>query len=209
MTTVSPGYAGLGRRIAENGATSIWIGDKAQLRGYEPQDAEPLDLFAHSADQRSGWMIMPPQSRVATRKVFEEAAEKRPEPETLEFPLVIARREDDLLVGTINIHDVDQINGTFSYGVGINPPHKGNGYAAEAVILTLRFMFDERRFQKCGVQVHDYNEASQTLHRKLGFVEEGRMRRALFLGGNYHDSLLYGITVEEFHALYPELKPTL
>jgi RimJ/RimL family protein N-acetyltransferase len=209
MTSNSPGYAGLGRRIAANGATSIWIGDKAQLRGYEPQDADVLDLYAHSADQRSGWMIMPPPSRASTKKVFEEAAGKQFGPETMEFSLVIARREDDLMVGTMNVHDVDQINGTFCYGVGINPQHKGNGYAAEAAVLALRFMFDERRFQKCTVRVYDYNSASQSLHRKLGFVEEGRLRRSLFLGGDYHDMLLYGMTAEEFHALYPELKPEL
>jgi RimJ/RimL family protein N-acetyltransferase len=209
MTTHVPGYSGLDERIAARGSGSIWIGDKVQLRAREPQDADVIPLFAHSADERSGWMIMPPRSRVATRKLFEESAEERPGPGTLEFGLAIARREDDLMVGGINVNEVDQTNGTFAYGVGIGPEHKGNGYAAEAVLLVLRFMFDERRFQKCEARVYDYNSASISLHRKLGFVEEGRLRRHLFLAGEYRDEFIFGMTVEEFHQLYPRLKPTL
>lgn len=209
MTILSSGFSGLDERIAANGSTSIWVGDKAQLRAHEPDDVDSLDLFAHSADQRSGWMIMPPQSRVATRKNFEEIAGKQPGPDTLEFPLVIARREDDLIVGGINTHDVDQVNGTFSYGVGIRPEHKGNGYAAEAILLFLRFMFDERRFQKCEPKAYAFNAPSIALHRKLGFVEEGRLRSHMFVAGEYHDVLSFGMTAAEFHGLYPKLKIAL
>jgi RimJ/RimL family protein N-acetyltransferase len=204
-------YSGLDERIAVHGADSIWVGDKVQLRAREPGDADAdgIGLFENSADERSGWMIMPPRSRVATRKLFEEAAEKRPGPGTLEFDLAIARREDDLFVGGINVNEADQTNGTFTYGVGLHPEHKGNGYAAEAVVLVLRFMFDERRFQKCEARVYDYNTASISLHRKLGFVEEGRLRRHLFLAGEYRDEFIFGMTVDDFHQLYPKLKPAL
>jgi RimJ/RimL family protein N-acetyltransferase len=209
MTTRLPDYRGLDERIAARGADSIWVGDKIQLRARKPQDADVIPLFEHSADERSGWMILPPRSQVATRKAVEESAERRPGPQTLELDLAIARREDDLMVGGISVSEVDQTNGTFAYGVGIGREHKGNGYAAEAVLLVMRFMFDERRFQKCEARVYDYNSASISLHRKLGFVEEGRLRRHLFLAGEYRDELLFGMTVEEFRQLYPKLKSTL
>jgi RimJ/RimL family protein N-acetyltransferase len=209
MTAHLPSYRGLDERIAARGAGSIWFGDKVRLRARVPQDADAIPLSEHSADERSGWMIMLPRSRVATRKLFEESAEKRPGPATLEFDLAIARREDDLMVGGINVHEADQVNGTFSYGVGVGPEHKGNGYAAEAVLLVLRFMFDERLFQKCEARVYDYNSASLSLHRKLGFTEEGRLRRHLFSAGEYRDELIFGMTAEEFRQLYPKLKPAL
>ena len=41
------------------------------------------------------------------------------------------------------------------------------------------------------------------LHRKLGFVEEGRRRRAQFMVGRCHDEVLLGLTVEEFTAAHP------
>lgn len=209
MATHPPAYSGLDERIAARDSASLWIGDKVQLRSREPQDADGIPLFGRSADERSGWMILPPRSRAATRKLFEESAAKLPGPETLKIDLAIARREDDLMVGGINVNEVDQANGTFEYGVGVHPEHKGKGYAAEAVLLVMRFMFDERRFQKCEARVYDYNEASISLHRKLGFVEEGRLRRHLFLAGEYRDEFIFGMTAEEFRQLYPKLKPVL
>jgi RimJ/RimL family protein N-acetyltransferase len=209
MTPLSSGYQDLDARIAAHGRTSVWIGDQVHLRTYEPQDADLLPLHPHSADQRSAWMIMPPKSKVATRATFQEAAERQPGPDTVEFSLVIARCEDNLMVGGCNISEADRTNGTFSHGVGLLPEHKGNGFAAEAVVLLLRFMFDERRFQKCEAHVNDYNTASLSLHRKLGFTEEGRLRRHLFMAGEYRDEYIFGMTAEEFHQLYPKLKPGL
>jgi RimJ/RimL family protein N-acetyltransferase len=209
MTTRLPGYRGLDERIAARGGDSVWIGDKVQLRAREPRDADLIPLFEHSADERSGWMIFPPRSRSAARKSIEESASNSPGPDTLTLDLAIARREDDLIVGGINVHEANQTNGTFSYGVGIGPEHKGNGYAAEAVLLVMRFMFDERRFQKCEARVYDYNSASISLHRKLGFTEEGRLRRHLFLAGEYRDEFIFGMTVEEFRELYPRLRSSL
>jgi RimJ/RimL family protein N-acetyltransferase len=51
--------------------------------------------------------------------------------------------------------------------------------------------------------VYAYDTASLALHRKLGFVEEGRRRRAQFMAGPYHDEVLLGLTVEEFTADHP------
>jgi RimJ/RimL family protein N-acetyltransferase len=65
----------------------------------------------------------------------------------------------------------------------------------------LRYGFQERRHQKCDSACTHDNEASLRLHRKLGFVEEGRRRRQWFFDGRYHDDILFGMTAEEFEAL--------
>lgn len=40
------------------------------------------------------------------------------------------------------------------------------------------------------------------LHRRLGFVADGRRRRARFAGGRYEDETLFGMTTEEFTERY-------
>lgn len=70
-------------------------------------------------------------------------------------------------------------------------------------------MFEERRFQKCESGLYAYNEASMALHRKLGFVQEGRLRRHAYLAGGFHDVVLFGMTIEEFREMYPKLRPRL
>ena len=66
--------------------------------------------------------------------------------------------------------------------------------------ILLRYGFWERRYQKCNSACVHTNEASIRLHRKLGFVEEGRRGRQVFFSGEYHDDVLFGLTREEFDA---------
>lgn len=210
MTGESTGtYADIDQRIAAADPRSLWVGDKIRLRGYELEDAEFEQRFEDSADQRSGWRVWPPLSSVAQRAWTEEAASAKPEGDAVNVRLAIARRTDDKLVGNINTHTTDVVCGTFMFGVGVVPEAKGKGYAAEAVLLVMRYMFEERRFQKCESIVYAYNTPSLALHRKLGFVEEGRLRRHAFAAGELHDVVLFGMTVEEYRERYPALRPRL
>jgi RimJ/RimL family protein N-acetyltransferase len=38
------------------------------------------------------------------------------------------------------------------------------------------------------------------LHRKLGFIQEGRLREEYFYNGKHHDEILFGMTVGEYKA---------
>jgi RimJ/RimL family protein N-acetyltransferase len=88
--------------------------------------------------------------------------------------------------------------GHFGYGLSIAKDHRRKGYASEAVLLLLRYFFQELRYQKVTIQVASFNQDSIGLHEHLGFQLEGRIRRAGFTGGQYWDELNYGLTVEEF-----------
>lgn len=113
------------------------------------------------------------------------------------FPFTIATL-DGAVAGAIHVHHCNVRCGTFMYGIGIFPEHQHKGYASEAISLVLRYYFDERRYQKCTAEVYSFNEASIKLHERLGFTLEGRLRRMVYTGGSFHDSLFYGITHEEF-----------
>jgi RimJ/RimL family protein N-acetyltransferase len=103
-------------------------------------------------------------------------------------------------VGWVTLHTRDQKNGTFGFGVAIYREHRGQGYAVDGVRLILKYAFWEQRFQKCNSMCFAINQGSIRLHQKLGFVEEGRIRRNCFFGGKYHDDVLFGMTREEFDA---------
>jgi len=51
--------------------------------------------------------------------------------------------------------------------------------------------------------VYDFNGASLAFHRSLGFVDEGRIRRAHFVAGRHRDELVLGITAEEYAGRWP------
>ena len=104
-------------------------------------------------------------------------------------------------VGMVTIHSMDERHGKFGFSMIVDRPYRRRGYAEDAVRLMLKYGFMERRFQKCCSGCASYNTASAELHRKLGFVEEGRLRRESFYNGDYHDEILFGLLLDEYVAM--------
>ncbi|HNT75641.1 MAG TPA: GNAT family protein [Anaerolineae bacterium] len=179
---------------------NIWQGKQVRLRGVEPRDAEVFFAWKDTDMERFADFVRFPHSLEATRKHFEQMA-TGPKDDCFDF--VIENEAGDA-VGIINSHTCDRRVGSFMYGLAIGPDYRRRGYAAEAALLVMRYFFDELRYQKATVTVYSCNPASQKLHERLGFTLEGRVRRTVFTEGQHFDELFYGMTIEEFHALYPE-----
>jgi RimJ/RimL family protein N-acetyltransferase len=177
--------------------TGPWTGTRVRLRAPEPSDADAFMAAEEDGEgTRAGWRVFPPRSRAATEEWLRQAAEQSVEGD--EFRVVVESLATTEVVGTLNTHSCDPGAGTCSYGVTIWPWHRRCGYASDAVVVALRYLFGERRYQKCTVGVLAFNDASVALHRSLGFREEGRVRRAHFRAGRHWDEVLFGLTTEEF-----------
>ncbi|MNO01960.1 putative ribosomal N-acetyltransferase YdaF [compost metagenome] len=62
----------------------------------------------------------------------------------------------------------------------------------------LNVYFNDLGFHRITAEVYDYNTRSRKLLERLGFVEEGRLRKARFWNGGFHDIIVYGLLAEEF-----------
>lgn len=178
---------------------NIFEGKLVRLRAGEPAEGDAFRYWdrVDTDSARTLYEIRFPLP-AADDPPAASAAPAAPPPHTGDdFPFVIETL-DGVLVGAIHTQHCDPRNGTFSYGLAIFPPYQRKGYASDAVRLVLRFYFHERRYQKCSAEVYSYNPASIRLHERLGFTLEGRLRRMVYSGGAYHDTLMYGITAEEF-----------
>ncbi|MEU5717597.1 GNAT family protein [Streptomyces sp. NPDC020403] len=186
--------------------SDLWTGGKVRLRGVEPEDWEGFrGLARHTLDVRNSDLVDPPRSAEGFRAWTAERAVRPPGGEA--FRLVIEAVADQSFAGTVTVGETDSRAGRFSTGVAIAREHRRRGYAAEATELVLTYMFAEQRYNKCEVKVHDVNDASLALYRRLGFVEEGRLRRHEFLAGAYHDVVLLGITAAEHWATHRRPSP--
>jgi len=182
-------------------STPLWAGEQVILRGVEPDDWDAFLGFESSSLYQRAWeRVTAPRSAENCREWLRQEAAKDPSDDNR--ILVIADRERRAVVGCVNVTQADPIAGRFNAGVMIAPDHHRKGYAREAIILSLAYMFGERRYQKCQVYIHDFNEASQALVRSIGFTLEGRLRRHDFFGGRYHDNLVFGLLAEEYFAAY-------
>ncbi len=177
---------------------NLWQGERVRLRALEPEDWEVFNQWDQDTETaRECYWVPFPKSREAARKWARDSSLAAPEKDV--FNLVIETLEGEV-AGTINTHTCEPRNGTFSYGLAIRREYRRKGYAAEAIRLALRYFFQELRYQKVTVEVYAFNEASIKLHEKLGFVQEGRLRRMVFSAGQYYDVCIFGLTDEEFRA---------
>ncbi|WP_392670208.1 GNAT family N-acetyltransferase [Streptomyces sp. LN785] len=181
--------------------SDMWVGEKVRLRGVEPDDWEGFRALAqHTVDVRNADLVEPPRSRESFRSWTAERAGRAPGGES--FRLVIETVADQAFAGSVTVGETDPRAGRFKTGIAITRDHRGNGYATEATELVLTYMFAEQRYNKCGVEVYAFNDASLALYRKFGFVEEGRLRQHEFFAGIYHDVVLMGITADEHWAAH-------
>jgi RimJ/RimL family protein N-acetyltransferase len=175
---------------------SIWSGTKVRLRGIEPGDWQAFMRFDGPPSTRDGSDLQ--HLRAAEGYRHWAAHRARQTAPTDDFQLSIETLAGAVLVGSLSTTQIEHRTGRFSYGIGIGREHQRQGYATDAITILLTFMFGERRYHKCQVGIHGSNTASLSLHHKLGFREEGRLRDHEYCGEHHVDSVLMGVTADEF-----------
>jgi len=175
----------------------FWQGKKVRLRAVRQTDWE---LHYQESTDSEGvrlmqWGIELPESPGMAKAFAEKFVDFKDTSTHIMFSIETLSGE---LAGGINIHSRNQKHGTFSFGIRVARPYRRKGYAEEALRILLRYAFYEQRFQKANSGCVDINEGSIRLHKKVGFIEEGRQRRSIYTNGRYHDQILFGLTREEF-----------
>lgn len=62
----------------------------------------------------------------------------------------------------------------------------------------LSYLFDDCGLHRVGLVTLESNARALALYRKIGFIEEGRERQAIFRGGQYHDLIAMGLLAPEW-----------
>jgi RimJ/RimL family protein N-acetyltransferase len=177
----------------------FWQGEKTRLRPWRLDDAElryKASLDSPTLALHEDGIVLPSSVELQKERLEKIAGFK----DDAMIRLAMDNLEG-ITVGWLSLHSRDQKNGTFGFGVAVYRDYRGHGYALDAVTTLLKYAFWEQRYQKCNSVCLHSNAASIRLHQKLGFLEEGRIRRNCFQNGEYHDDVLFGMTREEFDAL--------
>lgn len=174
-----------------------WQGEIVRLRSFRESDIGPKwqEYQDSHARQMLEYRIELP---VMSREQYAELLTS-PDDDPRRISLYV-ENHDGGLVGWLNLFDLDERHGTFGVGISIFRDHRGRGYALDALRLALAYAFEELRMQKCNSACLVMNAASSALHERLGFQREGLRRRVAYIGGAYHDEILYGLTHEEYAA---------
>ena len=175
-----------------------------RLRAVEPDDWTAFARFADDDGRRAGRLDLPRSAESYRAWTMEQAVATCDDDR---FGLAVETTARGELVGTVGSHRTGPRSGWFEFDVTIGTGHRRRGYAAEAVVLLMRFMFAERRYHKCLGAVFAHNEASLALTRRLGFTEEGRLREHVYFAGRYHDLVMMGMLANEFDERHAMSEP--
>ncbi|WP_245219492.1 GNAT family N-acetyltransferase [Pseudomonas parafulva] len=85
----------------------------------------------------------------------------------------VCLKHDGALVGDVFAHPEKDQPDTFSIGWNFNPRFAGQGYAHEAAVALVDYLFNERGLRRLYAYVEDTNLPSQRLCEKLGMRREG------------------------------------
>jgi ribosomal-protein-alanine N-acetyltransferase len=108
--------------------------------------------------------------------------------------------------GEINLSSVQRGPFQSAYvGYWIDQAHAGHSYTAEALVLVVRFAFEQVHLHRIQVSIIPRNHRSRRVVEKLKLRDEGIALRYLEINGIWEDHVRYAITVEEWMERRDEL----
>ncbi|HET7271360.1 MAG TPA: GNAT family protein [Rubrobacter sp.] len=137
-----------------------------------------------------------PLSRSAVERLFEDR-----ELSTTDDSFAIHLRGEVEPIGVISLMNLSKANESAELSVIVGyPDDRHHGYGTEAIDRLLRYAFETLGLNRIGLSVFDFNEEAIATYEKLGFVAEGRLRRAIKRSDGFHDAILMSILKTEWEA---------
>jgi RimJ/RimL family protein N-acetyltransferase len=138
-----------------------------------------------------------------TRLEFERRVAQRPKRFNARvlgrFEWLVSLVESGSVIGWVSLRIGEQMRGGAEIGYSLLAPHRGQGYATEAVAALVGATFDETdlgRIEACCVPE---NAASRRILDRLGFVQTKSQKCGAVVRGHTVDVVIYTLTRER-HA---------
>ncbi|MGM0577358.1 MAG: GNAT family N-acetyltransferase [Myxococcota bacterium] len=174
-----------------------FVGRKVTIRAVEREDLPLLRDFHNDPEVGAMIEFSWPLSMGNQERFFERVTT---DPNTKRLVIEVP---DEGVIGYTGLWGIDWINRHAVHGVVIGRRDlQGRGYGTDAVNTMARVAFDHVNLHRLEAHIYAFNEASLKLYvDRCGWTEEGRRRESLYRAGRYWDTVIVGITAEEFRAL--------
>lgn len=163
---------------------------RVYLRAFEPDDYKTTIKWRK--DDKIWDMLG------GTKYFVSEAYEKQWIENTIfnskDVKLAICLVENEKHIGNVYMTNINEINRSCVSHVLIGEKeYWGNGYAREALLLAIDYMFNERNMHRIQANVLTSNIASLKMHEKCSYKLEGTLREAVYKNGKYQDQWVLGL----------------
>lgn len=125
------------------------------------------------------------------------------------LPMLIRERRGGQAVGIVENHRMTGYPGVAVVTIFVDPAQARPGVAMEAFAIYLRHVFDSGA-RLVHFEVLDSNAGVLRMLRTIGAAASARMREHLYVGGSFHDVLVFSLTRQQFElarARYSSMLP--
>ncbi|MDR1665333.1 MAG: GNAT family N-acetyltransferase [Clostridiales bacterium] len=110
--------------------------------------------------------------------------------------------KDGTIIGDVALQGIDRANRSCSLGIGMAKiENRNKGYGTQALRLILEYAFLNQGFERITANTMEINIPMQKALEKLGFILEGRERKAVYFKGQKYDNLVYSLLTDEYTQL--------
>ena len=109
-------------------------------------------------------------------------------------------KADGTRLGFIRTDEIDEMNRSIRVGGDIHPDHRGQGYGIALYDILLKFLFDYVNMNRVWLLVLESNPRAIHLYEKIGFLQEGVQREAVYRHGKYQHQRMYSILKSEYRG---------
>lgn len=108
--------------------------------------------------------------------------------------LAVCLVENNKHIGNVYMTNINEINRScYSHVLIGEKEYWGHGYAREALLLAIDYMFNERNIHRIQANILTSNIASLKMHEKCGYKLEGTLREAVYKNGKYQDQYVLAL----------------
>ncbi|WP_299530268.1 GNAT family N-acetyltransferase [uncultured Streptomyces sp.] len=170
------------------------LGERVALRAMGPGDAEALWRWNHDPEVMR-WMD---DTYAQTPEQVRERLTERPRNAYGDLLFGVETLDDGVLVGLVALHGAEPEKGIATLDIYLGEKTCwGQGLATDAMRTACRYAFEDMRLHKVTLTVVTENHAARKVYEKVGFVEEGRLRKVFRRDGAWYDMFTMGLLSTE------------
>lgn len=169
---------------------STFSGRLIRLRAREPEDEPLLYQWFNDPEVVEYLTVRYPISHATERSFLDSHRQ----PSFAEADFAVVTLEDGTCIGGagISVPYPESRAGILGIGIG-DKRYWDRGYGTDTMRVLCRVGFDTMNLHRIELEVFVGNERARKVYQRVGFVEEGRKRDAIYKDGRYDDIIVMGL----------------
>ncbi|MPM36772.1 Spermidine N(1)-acetyltransferase [bioreactor metagenome] len=167
----------------------MYSGQLVKLRAYKEEDIEKATVYINDEEVKKLMDSTIPFPM--TKWQEEEWIRSRKANTDFTYDFAIEDLKTGKYIGGCSINECDVKNRTCVVGIMIgDKEYWGKGYGSDALKVLIKFIFEEVNMNKIKLNVFSFNNRAIACYKKVGFKEEGILKKEIYRNGRYYDEII-------------------